>query len=198
MDIDRLKGLRVAIIVTHGFEQIEMVDPRKALEVAGAHTTLIAPSPGGVQGMNHDEKADTFTVEKILAEVDPEEFDALLLPGGVMNSDKIRIEKKAQEFVRAFDKAGKPIAVICHAPWLLVSSGVVKGRTLTSYHTLQDDIRNAGGNWVDQPAVRDRNLVTSRKPADLDAFDSAMLDLFAEAMQGSKAGAAAGRQSPTF
>jgi protease I len=193
MDIDRLKGLRVAIIVTHGFEQIEMVDPRKVLEIAGADTTLIAPAPGEVQGMDHDEKADRFTVEKILAEVDPEEFDALLLPGGVMNSDKIRVEKKAQEFVRAFDKAGKPIAVICHAPWLLVSSGVVKGRTLTSYHTIQDDIRNAGGSWVDKPAVRDRNLVTSRKPADLDAFDSAMIDLFAEAMTGAKEGAAAGR-----
>jgi protease I len=110
-----------------------------------------------------------------------------------MNSDKIRVEKRAQEFVRAFDKAGKPIAVICHAPWLLVSSGVVKGRTLTSYHTIQDDIRNAGGNWVDKPAVRDRNLVTSRKPADLDAFDSAMIDLFAEAVTGAKEGAAAGR-----
>ena len=110
-----------------------------------------------------------------------------------MNSDKIRIEKKAQEFVRAFDKAGKPIAVICHVPWLLVSSGVVKGRTLTSYHTLQDDIRNAGGNWVDKPAVRDRNLVTSRKPADLDAFDSAIFELFAAAMKGPKPGAAAGR-----
>jgi protease I len=193
MDIDRLKDLRVAIIVTHGFEQIEMVDPRKALEVAGAETTLIAPEPGEVQGMKHDEKADKFTVERILAEVDPEDFDALLLPGGVMNSDKIRIEKKAQEFVRAFDGAGKPIAVICHAPWLLVSAGVVKGRTLTSYHTIQDDVRNAGGNWVDKPAVRDRNLVTSRKPSDLDAFDSAMIDLFAEAMTGAKEGAAAGR-----
>jgi protease I len=193
MDIDRLKDLRVAIIVTHGFEQIEMVDPRKALEVAGAETTLIAPEPGGVQGMKHDEKADTFSVERILAEVDPEDFDALLLPGGVMSSDQIRVEKKAQEFVRAFDSAGKPIAVICHAPWLLVSAGVVKGRTLTSYHTIQDDIRNAGGNWVDKPAVRDRNLVTSRKPADLDAFDSAMIDLFEESMTGAKEGATAGR-----
>jgi protease I len=193
MDIERLKDLRVAIIVTDDFEQIELVEPRLALEVAGAETTLIAPKPGEVQGMKHDEKADMFTVEKLLAEVDPSDFDALLLPGGALNSDKLRVEKKAQEFVRAFDKAGKPMAVICHAPWLLISSGVVKGRTLTSYHTIQDDVRNAGGNWVDQPAVRDRNLLTSRKPADLDAFDSGMIDLFAEAMQGAKEGAAAGR-----
>jgi protease I len=194
MDTDRLKELRVAIIVTDDFEQIEMVDPRKALEVAGAETTLIAPEPGEVQGMKHDEKADRFSVEKILAEVDPEDFDALLLPGGVINSDKLRIDKQAQDFVRAFDKAGKPIAVICHAPWLLVSSGVVKGRTLTSYHTIQDDIRNAGGTWVDEAAVRDRNLVTSRKPADLDAFDGAMIDLFEEAMHGAaREGAPAGR-----
>jgi protease I len=184
MDIDRLKDLRVAIIVTDDFEQIEMVDPRKALEVAGAETTLIAPEPGEVQGMKHDDKADRFTVDLVLAEADPEDFDALLLPGGVINSDKLRIEKKAQDFVRSFDRAGKPIAVICHAPWLLVSSGVLKGRTLTSYHTIQDDIRNAGGTWVDEPAVRDRNLVTSRKPSDLDAFDSAMIELFEEAMHG--------------
>jgi protease I len=193
VDIERLKDLRVAIIVTDDFEQIELVDPRLALEVAGADTTLIAPKPGEVQGMKHDEKADTFTVEKILAEVDPEDFDALLLPGGALNSDKLRIEKKAQELVRAFDNAGKPMAVICHAPWLLISSGIVKGRTLTSYHTIQDDVRNAGGNWVDQPAVRDRNLLTSRKPADLDAFDTAMIDLFEEAMHGAKEGAPAGR-----
>jgi protease I len=193
MDIDRLKELRVAIIVFDDFEQIEMVDPRKVLELAGAETTLIAPEPGEVQGMKHDEKADKFTVEKILAEVDPEDFDALLLPGGVINSDLLRVHKKAQDFVRAFDQVGKPMAVICHAPWLLVSSGVVKGRTLTSYHTIQDDIRNAGGTWVDRPAVRDRNLLTSRKPADLDAFDSAMIDLFEEAMHGAKEGAPAGR-----
>jgi protease I len=193
MDIERLKDLRVAIIVTDDFEQIELVDPRLALEVAGAETTLIAPKPGEVQGMKHDEKADTFAVEKLLAEVDPDDFDALLLPGGALNSDKLRVEKKAQEFVRAFDKAGKPMAVICHAPWLLISSGIVKGRTLTSYHTIQDDVRNAGGNWIDQPAVRDRNLLTSRKPADLDAFDAGMIDLFAEAMHGAKEGAAAGR-----
>jgi protease I len=193
MDIDRLKELRVAIIVFDDFEQIEMVDPRKVLELAGAETTLIAPEPGEVQGMKHDEKADKFTVEKILAEVDADDFDALLLPGGVINSDLLRVQKKAQDFVRAFDQVGKPMAVICHAPWLLVSSGVVKGRTLTSYHTIQDDIRNAGGTWVDRPAVRDRNLLTSRKPADLDAFDSAMIDLFEEAMHGAKEGAPAGR-----
>jgi protease I len=197
MDIDRLKDLRVAIIVSDDFEQIEMVDPRKVLVAAGADTTLIAPKPGQVHGMKHDEKADAFDVEMLLAEADPEEFDALLLPGGVINSDLLRVQQKAQEFVRSFNEAGKPMAVICHAPWLLVSSGIVKGRTLTSYHTIQDDVRNAGGTWVDKPAVRDRNLLTSRKPADLDAFDTSMLDLFEEAMRGatsgSKEGAAAGR-----
>ena len=186
MDSDRLTGLRVAIVVTDGFEQIEMVDPRNALETAGAETTLIAPKPGEVQGVKHGEKADTFTVQRTLAEVDPDDFDALLLPGGALNSDKIRVEQKAQALVRAFDQAGKPMAVICHAPWLLVSSGIVKGRTLTSYHTIQDDIRNAGATWVDRPAVRDRNLVTSRKPADLGAFDAAMIDLFAEALTGAR------------
>jgi len=186
MDSDRLTGLRVAIVVTDGFEQIEMVDPRNALETAGAETTLIAPKPGEVQGVKHGEKADTFTVQRTLAEVDPDDFDALLLPGGALNSDKIRVEQKAQALVRAFDQAGKPMAVICHAPWLLVSSGIVKGRTLTSYHTIQDDIRNAGATWVDRPAVRDRNLLTSRKPADLEAFDAAMIDLFAEALTGAR------------
>ena len=186
MDSDRLKGLRVAIVVTDGFEQIEMVDPRNALEAASAETTLIAPKPGEVQGVTHGEKADTFRVQRTLAEVHPDDFDALLLPGGALNSDKIRVEQKAQALVRAFDQAGKPMAVICHAPWLLVSSGIVKGRTLTSYHTIQDDIRNAGATWVDRPAVRDRNLVTSRKPADLGAFDAAMIDLFAEALTGAR------------
>ena len=186
MDSDRLKGLRVAIVVTDGFEQIEMVDPRNALEAASAETTLIAPKPGEVQGVKHGEKADTFRVQRTLAEVHPDDFDALLLPGGALNADKLRVEQGAQALVRAFDQAGKPMAVICHAPWLLVSSGIVKGRTLTSYHTIQDDIRNAGATWVDQPAVRDRNLVTSRKPADLEAFDGAMIDLFAEALTGAR------------
>jgi len=186
MDSDRLKGLRVAIVVTDGFEQIEMVDPRNALEAASAETTLIAPKPGEVQGVTHGEKADTFRVQRTLAEVHPDDFDALLLPGGALNADKLRVEQGAQALVRAFDQAGKPMAVICHAPWLLVSSGIVKGRTLTSYHTIQDDIRNAGATWVDQPAVRDRNLVTSRKPADLEAFDGAMIDLFAEALTGAR------------
>ena len=186
MDSDRLKGLRVAIVVTDGFEQIEMVDPRNALEAASAETTLIAPKPGEVQGVTHGEKADTFRVQRTLAEVHPDDFDALLLPGGALNADKLRVEQGAQALVRAFDQAGKPMAVICHAPWLLVSSGIVRGRTLTSYHTIQDDIRNAGATWVDQPAVRDRNLVTSRKPADLEAFDGAMIDLFAEALTGAR------------
>ena len=186
MDSDRLKGLRVAIVVTDGFEQIEMVDPRNALEAASAETTLIAPKPGEVQGVTHGEKADTFRVQRTLAEVHPDDFDALLLPGGALNADKLRVEQGAQALVRAFDQAGKPMAVICHAPWLLVSSGIVNGRTLTSYHTIQDDIRNAGATWVDRPAVRDRNLVTSRKPADLEAFDAAMIDLFAEALTGAR------------
>lgn len=182
MQQNRLSGSRVAIILSDDFEQAEMTEPRKALDQAGATTMLISPKPGQVTGMNHDTKADSFNVDMTLDQAQPGDFDALLLPGGALNADFLRMNPKAQDFVRQFDGDGKPMAIICHAPWLLVSADLVKGRTLTSYHTIQDDIRNAGGNWVDQEMVRDRNWVTSRSPKDLEAFNPAMISLFAESM----------------
>lgn len=175
-----LDGMRVAILVTNDFEQVELVEPKKALEQVGAKTMIIAPEPGQVQGMNHDIKADTFKVDTTLDQANPDDFDAILLPGGALNADALRIERKAQAFVEKMNRADKPLAIICHAPWLLVSARLVIGRTLTSYHTIQDDIRNAGGKWVDQEVVRDRNWVTSRSPKDIPAFNQAMIALFAE------------------
>lgn len=180
MPEQRLEHMRVAILVTQGFEQSEMTEPRKALEQAGAQTSLIAPRPGKVQGMNHDEKADQFTVDLTFEEANPDDFDAVLLPGGALNADALRVDPKAQDFIRRIDRTGKPIAVICHAPWLLVSAGLVNGRTITSYHTIQDDLRNAGAAWVDQEVVRDRNWISSRQPSDIPAFNREMLALFAE------------------
>jgi protease I len=174
-----LDGMRVAIVLSDDFEQVEMTEPRKALEQAGAKTMLIAPKSGEVQGFNHDTKADSFAVDQTLDQANPNDFDAVLLPGGALNADFLRVQQKAQDFVRHLDRAGKPLAVICHAPWLLVSAGLVRGRTLTSYHTIQDDIRNAGGSWQDREVVRDGNWVTSRQPDDIPAFNREMLALFA-------------------
>jgi len=176
----KLSGMQVAILVTNDFEQVELTEPKKALEEAGATTTIIAPKAGRVQGMRHDEKADTFPVDLTLEHADPSAFHAVLLPGGALNADALRVDKKAQAFVRALDARQKPIAVICHGPWLLVSAGLVKGRRLTSYHTIQDDICNAGGTWEDREALRDRTWVSSRQPADLPTFTREMLALFAE------------------
>src|SRR6266702_6724205 len=175
MQKNTLDGLRVAILVTDDFEQVELTEPKKALEQAGATTKIISPKSGQIQGMNHDVKADTFSVDMTLDQANPDDFDAVMLPGGALNADALRMEPKARDFVKRAQAAGKPFAVICHAPWLLVSSGLVKGRTLTSYYTIQDDIRNAGGNWVDQEVVRDKNWVTSRSPRDLQAFNPAMV-----------------------
>ena len=180
MQQGNLSGVRVAILVADDFEQVEMTEPRKALEQAGARTALVSPVRGQVQGMKHDVKADSFGVDVPIDQARPEDFDAVLLPGGALNADVLRMDERARDFVRSLDAAGKPIAAICHAPWLLVSAGLVKGRTLTSYYTLQDDIRNAGGSWVDQEVVRDRNWVTSRGPRDIPAFSQAMIQLFSE------------------
>ena len=180
MSEQSLEGLRVAILVTDDFEQVELTESRKALEEAGARTSLIAPKSGKIQGMNHDEKADQFEVDMTFEHANPEEFDAVLLPGGALNADALRVNNEAQEFVRYMDDSGKPIAAICHAPWLLVSAGLVDGRTLTSYHTIQDDIRNAGGQWRDKEAVRDQNWVSSRQPSDIPVFNRAMIRLFLE------------------
>jgi protease I len=182
-----LKGVRVAILVTDGFEQVEMEEPRRALREAGAEAVLISPKNGTVQGMNHADPADEFTVELPIAEADPADFDALLLPGGVINADNLRMDEDARRFVKGIEKSKKPIAVICHGAWLLVSVGLVKGRRLTSYFTLQDDIRNAGGKWADEKAVVDGNWISSRKPDDIPAFNEGMLALFRAHTKKSKA-----------
>jgi protease I len=178
MSQQKLSQMKVAILASDDFEQAELEKPRKALEEAGAKTVVIAPKSGKIQGFNHDQKGDKIAVDMTLDQANPEDFDAVLLPGGALNADFLRAEKKAQEFVRSMDQAKKPIAVICHAPWLLVSAGLVKGRTLTSYHTIQDDIRNAGGNWKDEEVIRDRNWVSSRQPTDIPAFNREMISLF--------------------
>jgi protease I len=179
----KLEGLRVAIIATDLFEEAELIEPRKALQEAGAQAVVIAPKSGEIQAVQHDKKTQKVKVDMTLDEARPNDFDAVLLPGGAMNADALRIDKKAQEFVRNVDSAGKPIAVICHGPWLLISTGLVKGRHLTSYKTIQDDLKNAGANWVDEVSVRDRNWVSSRQPTDIPEFNRNMIELFSEARQ---------------
>ncbi|TMG45311.1 MAG: type 1 glutamine amidotransferase [Chloroflexi bacterium] len=175
-----LKGQRVAIIATDGVEKVELTLPRLALEEAGADTMLIAPKPE-IQSMKHDQRDERFQADMTLADAHPDEFDAVLLPGGALNADKLRMETAAREFVQHIDQSGKPIAAICHAPWLLVSAKLVKGRRLTSYYTLQDDIACAGGIWEDREVIVDRNWVTSRKPDDIPALDREITTLFARA-----------------
>jgi protease I len=175
-----LDGINVAILVTDDFEQVELTEPRKALEHAGAKTFIVSPKSGQISGFHHDVKGDLFDVDKTFDEVKPSDFDGILLPGGALNADSIRMNLHARDFVKFMDQNNRPMAVICHAPWLLISSGCAKGRTLTSYYTIQDDVRNAGGNWVDQEVVRDHNLVTSRSPDDLPAFNPSIVALFAE------------------
>ena len=174
-----LKGVRVAILATDGVEKVELTIPRLSLEEAGADTVLVAPKPE-IQSMRHDEKDERFRVDLALNDANPEEFDAVLLPGGALNADKLRMETDARQLVQQIDAAGKPIAAICHAPWLLVSAKLVKGRRLTSYYTLQDDIRCAGGEWEEREVLVDRNWVTSRKPDDIPAFNREMRTLFAK------------------
>ena len=169
---------KVAILVTDGFEQVEMTGPREALNKAGAKTVLISPKRGQVQAWKHFEKGDSFPVDVPLDSANPADYDALLLPGGVANPDQLRTLPKAVSFVQDFFKSNKPVAAICHGPWLLVEAGAVSGRTLTSWPSLKTDIKNAGGQWVDQEVVEDGNLVTSRKPDDIPAFNRRTLALF--------------------
>jgi protease I len=176
-----LEGLKVAIVVSDLFEQAELVEPKKALEAAGAQTQIISDHGPTVRGMHHDQHADEFPVDLALKDADPDDFDALVLPGGALNADALRMAEDAQQFVQAFDAARKPIGVICHGPWLMVSAGLVPNRTLTSWPTLQDDIRNAGGTWVDREVVVDGNWVSSRKPDDLPAFDRELIAAIASA-----------------
>ncbi len=175
-----LNGKTIAFLVTDGFEQVELTTPWEQIKLAGAETVLIALEDGKVQGFNHLDKGDAFQVDKSVANASADDYDGLVLPGGVANPDALRTDENAVEFVRAFFSEQKPVAAICHAPWTLVEADVVHGRKLTSWPSLRTDIKNAGGNWVDQEVVVDQGLVTSRKPDDLDAFCSKAIEEFAE------------------
>jgi protease I len=186
----KLQGKRIAIIAADMVERVELVEPRKALEDAGATTELLSIEPGEIQAFDHFDPADKHKVDRLIEEADASQYDALMIPGGVGNPDQLRADENAVSFVREFFDAGKPVAAICHAPWVLVEAGVVRGRKLTSFPSIQTDIRNAGGNWVDEEVVVDNGLVTSRKPDDIPAFNEKMIEEFAE-------GVHAGRREKT-
>jgi protease I len=176
----KLRGKKVAILVADGFEQVELTEPKKALEDAGAMTEIVSPAEDQVQGWNHDEKADLFSVDMPLTLARSDDYDALLLPGGVRNPDQLRILIRAVEFIDGFFATGKPVAAICHAPWTLIDSEKVRGRTITSWPSLKSDLINAGARWVDRDVVVDNGLITSRKPADIPAFNKKMIEEFAQ------------------
>ena len=180
MDTNTLQGKRVAILVAEGFEQVELTEPKAALERAGARTSIVSPSAQRVQGWKHFDKADQFAVDVPLSDAKSQDFDALLLPGGVANPDQLRIVPRAVSFIREFFEAGKPVAAICHGLWPLIDAGVVKGRTVTSWPSLKADLMNAGATWVDQEVVTDNGFVSSRKPDDIPAFNRKMIEEFAE------------------
>jgi len=177
---DKLQGKRVAFLATDMVEQVELTEPWKAVEEAGAAPELISLEEGEIQGFNHYDKADMFKVDRTVEEARADDYDALVIPGGVGNPDRMRTDENAVEFTRRFFEQGKPIGVICHGPWMLVEAGVVRDRKVTSWPSLRTDIRNAGGNWVDQEVVVDDGLVTSRKPDDLPAFNAKIVEEFAE------------------
>jgi protease I len=186
--MSELKGFRVAVLATDGVEGSELLEPVKALRDAGAVVTIVSLASGRIQAVQHDlEKTVKVKVDRAIRDVSAEEFDAVHLPGGTVNADSMRMVPEVQAFLQAMQEAGKPVAAICHAPWELVSAGLVRGRTLTSYHTTQDDVRNAGGNWVDREVVVDDNWVTSRQPDDLEAFNREMLALFSRSLAPSRA-----------
>ncbi|HTZ46453.1 MAG TPA: type 1 glutamine amidotransferase domain-containing protein [Verrucomicrobiae bacterium] len=176
-----LNGTKVAILVTDGFEQDELVLPRRALDEAGAQTKVVSPKAGKVKGWKHVDWGDSVTVDLQLDHAKPDEFDALLLPGGVMSPDKLRMEPKAVEFVKAFFNAGKPVAAICHGPWTIIEAGVAEGRKIASWPSLKTDLKNAGAEWIDREAVIDGKLVSARKPDDIPSFNRAMLEVFGNA-----------------
>lgn len=176
----RLNGTKVAILVADGFEQVELTEPKKALEQAGAQTEIVSPSEDEVQGWNYYDAGDMFPVDVQLEEANAQDYDALLLPGGVANPDQLRMLPEAVRFVKAFFDAGKPVAAICHGLWTLIEADAVRGRNITSWPSLQTDLRNAGAKWVDQEVVTDNGLVTSRKPDDIPAFNQKMIEEFAE------------------
>jgi len=180
---DTLRGLRIACVATDGVEQVELRKPWEAYSKAGAEVSLLSDKKGRIRGLHHMDKGDFFEVDQVLSEANPDDFDALFLPGGVVNADAIRTSEDAVRFVRAFFEAEKPVAVICHGPWILVEARVVAGRTLTSWPSLATDIRNAGGTWVDEEVCVDRHLVSSRKPADLPAFIARSIEIFARSSE---------------
>lgn len=179
----KLSDKKIAILMTDGVEESELLEPSKALKMEGAEVIVASPKGGEVQVMRHDEKTMKANTQMKTSELKAADFDGVMLPGGAMNGDRLRMDQDARRFIREMNSAGKPIAAICHAPWLLVSSGLVNGRTITSYFTLQDDVRNAGGNWVDEETVVDGNILTSRSPDDIPAFNSKMLEMFAGVKQ---------------
>jgi protease I len=177
---NQLKNKRVAFLATDGVEQVELTEPWKAVEDAGGEPELVSLETGRIQGFNHFDKADTFPVDKTVEEARPSDYDGLVLPGGVINPDVLRMHDNAMDFVKAFFEQGKPVGAICHGPWSLVETGMVKGRKVTSWPSLKTDIRNAGGSWVDEQLVVDRGLFTSRKPDDLPAFCEKLVEEVAE------------------
>lgn len=177
---NQLNGKRVAVLATDGVEQVELTEPVKALKGEGAEVRIVSPKPDALQGYNHHDKADRIPVDERLDQASPDRFDALVLPGGVINPDMLRLEPKAIAFVRHFVESGKPIAAICHGPWTLINAGGVKGKRVTSWPSLEMDLRNAGATWIDQEVVTDKGLVTSRKPDDLPAFCGKMIEEFRE------------------
>jgi protease I len=178
-----LEGLKIAILVENGFEQVELVEPRRALDQAGAKTSIVSPQSEHVRGWNFTDWGDDFPVDIALDQTQPQDFDALLLPGGVMNPDALRMQEPAVDFVKAFFETGKPVAVICHGPWTVIEAGAARGRRIASWPSLKTDLRNAGAEWVDQEVVVDDNLVSSRKPDDIPAFNREMIGQFSRARQ---------------
>ena len=190
----KLNGKKIAFLATDGVEQVELIEPRKAVEAEGADTQLVSLEDGQIQGFEHLDKADKFDVDATVKDVSADDYDGLVLPGGVANPDFLRADDDAVAFVRAFFEAGKPVGAICHGPWTLIEAGVVRGRTLTSFPSVQTDIRNAGGNWVDEEVHVDRGLVTSRKPDDLPAFCDKIVEEFCEGRHEELAAAASGTE----
>jgi protease I len=195
MAAETLTGIRVALLATDGFEQSELTEPRKALDAAGAETEIVSPKSGRVRGWKMKEWGDEVAVDQTLDEADPKDYDALVLPGGVINADALRMEPRAVAFVKAFFDADKPVGVICHAPWAMIEAGAARGHRLTSWPSLKTDLENAGAHWVDEQVVVDGKLVTSRKPDDLPAFNREITRLFGQALQRDSRGREAHRES---
>ena len=192
-----LNGMTIAILATDGFEQVELTEPRKALEQAGAATEIVSPKQGKVRGWKTKEWGDEVAVDQALDDADPKDYDALVLPGGVINPDALRMQPKAVAFVKAFFDSGKPVGAICHGPWTLIEAGAARGRRLTSWPSLKTDLTNAGAQWVDEEVVVDGNLVTSRKPDDIPAFSRAVIRMISDSQAGAPHGAEAHRQPDT-